>query len=261
MNYGEVQKIDCSRFEESMTDYLDKTLDGQMQKGMAEHAMKCPLCHSLLNEVKESLQLCHELAEPKASMTRLEARVLSMTMPETAMHCSEFEDHLTDYMDGFLPASLFHRWERHAVLCNTCTDLPGMVVRSIAACYTYKMEELEVPEGLNSRILKATIGTVKASEIKASWVSQVAEWARGLKIPMPIPQLAPVAMMFILAFLVFSQTVSADGSLSGVYAKSVELAEQTYKQSADVWGGNTVDPNAKKDAVSGTTNVDQEDKK
>lgn len=253
--------INCSHFEDLLTDYLDKTLDNHIQKAVAAHAMKCPLCHSLLNEVKESMNLCREIATPKASMTRLEARVLSMTMPETAMHCTEFEDHLTDYMDGFLPASLFHRWERHAVLCNTCTDLPGMVVRSIAACYTYKMEELPVPAGLEARILHATIGTAKASEMKASWASRAAEWTRGLRFPIPIPQLASVAMMFILAFLVFSQTVSADGSLSGVYIKSVELAEQTYKQSSDVWGGSGNNAGEKKDAVSGTTFVDQEENK
>ena len=109
-------------------------------------------------------------------MTRLEARVLSMTMPETAMVCDDFESYLTDYLDGFLPANVFHRWERHAVLCTACEDLPGMVVRSIAACYSYKTEELAVPFGLHDRILESTIGTAVAKEIKASWVSQVGEW-------------------------------------------------------------------------------------
>jgi len=45
-------------------------------------------------------------------------------MPETAMACEEFELFLTDYLDGFLPASLYHRWERHAALCGQCTELP-----------------------------------------------------------------------------------------------------------------------------------------
>jgi hypothetical protein len=254
--------IDCSRFEDSMTDYLDKTLDNQTQKAVAAHAMRCPLCHSLLNEVKESLKLCREIAAPAPRMTRLEARVLAMTMPETAMHCDEFEARLTDYMDGFLPATLFHRWERHAVLCNTCTDLPGMVVRSIGACYTYKMEELPIPAGLNARILQATIGTERAAEVRPSFGSVALEWLRGLKIPMPIPQLAPVAMMLLLAFFVFSQTVSADGSLTGVYVKSVELAEQTYKQGADAWGGNSnQSSNDKQDPVNGTRFVNQEESK
>src|SRR5438105_2206333 len=171
--------INCTRFEELLTDYLDRTLDSTTNAAVGEHALSCPLCHALLNDVKESLELCRTVAAPKVSMTHLEARVLSMTMPETAMGCPEFEAYLTDYMDGFLPAALFHRWERHAVLCNTCTDLPGMVVRSIAACYTYKMDELAVPEGLHDRILESTIGTAAAKEVRPSWTAQIGEWMRG----------------------------------------------------------------------------------
>jgi len=251
--------IDCAGFEESISDYLDKNLDNQTQKLVAAHAISCPLCHSLLNEVKESLKLCREMAVPDMRMTGLEARVLSMTMPETAMQCAEFEEHLTDYMDGFLPATLFHRWERHAVLCNSCTDLPGMVVRSIGACYTYKNEELPVPAGLNARILQATIGTDRAAEVKSSFGSRAAEWVRGLKFPIPVPQFAPVAMMLIIAFFVFSQTVSADGSISGVYRKSVELAEQTYKQSADAWVRGENEP-SNADSVDGTRSADEDSK-
>jgi hypothetical protein len=262
MNSIKETTINCSRFEELLTDYLDKALENQIQKAVARHAMSCPLCHSLLNEIKDSLEVCRDIPPPNTSMTRLEARVLSMTMPETAMPCTEFEDHLTDYLDGFLPAAVYHRWERHAVLCDDCTDLPGMVVRSIGVCLTYKMEEMPVPEGLHSKILRSTIGTARASEVKASWASAAAEWVRGLRFPIPVPQLAPVAMMFLLAFLVFSQTVSADGSLSGVYTKSVELAEQTYKQSADVWGGNAADKGqSNQNPVDGTTYVDHEDNK
>ncbi len=101
-------------------------------------------------------------------MTRLEARILAMTAPETAIACQEFENHLTDYFDGFLPATIFHRWERHAVLCEKCTDLPGEVVRSIAACYSYKMDELSLPKGLHAKILQTTIGTAKAKSVKSA---------------------------------------------------------------------------------------------
>lgn len=112
-----------------------------------------------------------------------------------------------------------------------------MVVRSIASLYTYKMDELAVPAGLHERILNLTLGTEKAAEVKASWTSQIAEWIRGIGIPVRIPQLAPVAMMLLFAFLMVSQTVSADGSLSGVYEESVQLAKQTYQQGADAWNG------------------------
>lgn len=258
MNYNDEKIINCSEFEEFLTDYLDRTLDKQTHKAVAAHALRCPLCHALLNEVKDSLEVCHELAVPKTPMTRLEARILSMTMPETAMACTEFEEHLTNYLDGFLPAPVFHRWERHAVLCEKCTDLPGEVVRSIAACYTFKLEELPVPLGLHEKILQATIGTTSPKEIKASWAAQIGEWTRGWRLP--LPQLAPVAMMIIFAFLVLSQTVSADGSLTGVYRRSFQLAEQTYKQSAGVWGETSADQQSNQEPIQGIY-VNQEEER
>jgi len=253
--------INCSTFEELLTDYLDRTLDNSTHKAVAAHALSCPLCHTLLNDVKESLDVCRNISVPASSITRLEARVISMTTPETAMSCEDFEGYLTDYLDGFLPAAAFHRWERHAALCTSCEDLPGMVVRSIAACYTYKTEELPVPAGLHVRILNLTLGTEKAKEVKMSWAAQVGEWLQGVRFP--IPQLAPVAMMFLFAFLVFSQTVSADGTLAGLYTTSMELAEQTYQQSADALNGkpSSAVEAGRQDPITGTTDVRNEEKK
>ncbi len=239
MNHQDEKIINCSEFEGLLTDYLDNALSRETHKAIASHALRCPLCHALLNEVKGALELCREISVPKTSMIKLEARILSMTAPETAMACEKFEEYLTDYLDGFLTAPVFHRWERHAVLCEKCTDLPGEVVRSIAACYTYKVEELPLPVGLHEKILQATIGTTEAEAVKASWSSQAAEWIRGLSFPISIPQLAPVAMIMLFAFLIFNQTVSADGSISGMYQKSFELAGQTYQQSTDIMLGNS----------------------
>lgn len=236
MKYENEKLITCNEFEEYLSDYLDNNLEKDIRKSVSEHVLKCPLCHSLLNDVKDALKACHEIAVPKTPLTPLEARILSITMPETALACREFEEYLTDYLDGFLPATVFHRWERHAVLCEHCTDLPGEVVRSIAACYTYKADELPLPEGLHERILQATIGTENAKEIKPSLVTQFGEWLRGLKIPISVPHLAPVAMMVLLAFFVFS----AEGSFGNVYQKSFELAEQTYKQGTEIWNGETI---------------------
>jgi anti-sigma factor RsiW len=235
--------INCTQFEELLTDYLDKTLEVSLNSAVGAHAMGCPVCHSLLNDVRQGLEACRVISEgiaPETHMTRLEARVLAMTVPEIGMTCEDFEGYLTEYLDGFLPAHSFHRWERHAALCSHCEDLPGMVVRSIGACLSYKMEELPVPAGLHDRILNMTLGTEHAEDVKASWASRAGEWIKGLRFPIGIPQLAPVAMMILFAFLVFSQTVSADGSLSGVYRQSVQLAESTYQQSADALKGQPV---------------------
>lgn len=255
MSYENERNIECSEFEELLTDYLDGSLDRPTHKAVAAHALKCPLCHALLNEVKDAVAICHEISVPKRSVTHLEARILSMTMPETAMSCEQFEEHLTDYLDGFLPASLFHRWERHAVLCNDCTDLPGEVVRSIAACYTYKMDELEIPAGLHNKILQATIGTTEAKTVKASWAAQFGEWIRGLSFPMPVPQFASVIMMLLFAAFIFSQTVSADA-----YKQGFDLAEKTYQESADiVLGKDSKDASQKNQNPIQGTYVDNEE--
>jgi hypothetical protein len=225
----------CSEFEDQLSDYLEGSLAAVVHRAMAAHSLKCPLCHELLNEVRGNLELCRVIADPAPALTKLEAGIMARTMPETEMACDEFELHLTDYLDGFLPAQLFHRWERHAAVCHSCTDLPGAVVRSIGVCFTFKMEELPLPDGLHDRILQMTLGTAEAATMKASTVSQAMEWMRSwLKpISIPLPQLAPVAMILLFAVLLFSHVIPADASLTTVYQRSFEMAGQTYIQGAD----------------------------
>ena len=223
----------CTDFEDRLSDYLDGLLDAGTHRMFAEHAMRCPVCNQTLSQVKNTLQACHS-AEVPAPPAELEARILLRTMPATAMSCEEFEESLTDYLDGFLPAQLFHRWERHAALCYRCTELPGEVVRSIGACYTYKSEELLVPAGMNARILEATLGTIALEEARAPFTSRLASRLRVWLDPIVSPQLATVATMLLVAVFVLTNTVSADGSISGMYRASLRLAEQSYANGAGV---------------------------
>lgn len=217
----------CTDFEDRLTDYLDGALDAEQNRAFAEHAMRCPICHELLGEVKKTMQACR-MADAPAPSAELEARILLQTTPEATMSCAQFEDYLTDYLDGFLPAPLYHRWERHAALCERCTELPGQVVRAIGACYSYINEELPVPAGLHERILQATLGTTDAEEVRAPLAARLAAWARAWLDPIVSPQFATVATMLLVAVLVLTSTVSADGSIGGMYRASLRLAEQTY---------------------------------
>lgn len=222
----------CADFEDRLTDYLEGALDAEGNRTVAEHALRCPVCHDLLSEVKNTLQACRT-AEVPTPPAELEARILMNTMPETAMTCEQFEEYLTDYLDGFLPARLYHCWERHAALCERCTELPGQVVRSIGACYTYINEEWPVPAGLHERILQATLGTTEAEDVRAPFMARIAAWLRQWLDPLVSPQLATVATMLLVAVMVLTSTVSADGSISGMYRASVKLAEQTYAHGAN----------------------------
>jgi len=223
----------CAEFEDRLTDYLDGLLDAPTQVAFNGHALRCPVCHDLLSEVKNTLRVCRT-ATPPAPAASLDARILMHTAPETAMTCDEFEDHLTDYLDGFLPASLYHRWERHAALCGRCTNLPGEVVRSIGACYTYINEERPVSAALHARILQATLGTTEAEQLRAPLGARIAEWMRGWLDVVVSPQLATVATMLLVAVFVGTTTLSDDGSIGGMYRASLRYAAQTYERGANL---------------------------
>src|SRR5215471_16268739 len=216
----------CNEFENQLTDYLDGTLEVEAHKNFAAHALRCPVCHDLLSDVKSTLVACSASEAPPAG-AELEARILLQTMPEASITCAEFEDYLTDYLDGFLVAPLYHRWERHAALCESCSELPGDVVRSIGACYTYVQDELPVPAGLEARILQSTIGNVLPQQVRAPAKARLIEWLRGALDPIVSPQLASVATMLLVSVFVLTNTVSTDGSVGGIYHASLQLAERT----------------------------------
>lgn len=222
----------CEEFEERLTDYLEGSLEAETNRAFAEHALRCPVCHELLSEVKNTLQACRTAETPVPS-AEFEARILLQTVPEMAMTCEEFEEYLTDYLDGFLPATLFHRWERHAALCAECTELPGQVVRSIGACYTYINEEKAVPAGLHERILQATLGTTDAEEVRAPLAARIAARLRLWLDPIVSPQLATVATMLLVCVMVLTSTVSADGSISGMYRAGMQLAGRAYQSTTE----------------------------
>jgi len=225
----------CERFREKLTDYLEGALSPSEDRAMGEHALVCPVCHELLNEVRNAIRACRELPLA-APAPGLEARIIAHTTPEREMTCAEFEKHLTDYLDGFLPAPLFHRWERHAMLCPRCTDLPGDVVRAIGACYASLAEELPVPVGLHERILQATLGTTEARHVRAPLWARLLAWIalhlQALRLATLSPQFATMAMVLLVAVLVGS-TISRDGTISGLYRTSWRLAAQTYARGAN----------------------------
>jgi anti-sigma factor RsiW len=135
----------CVDFENLLTDYIEGVVGPETNRLMGEHAMKCPVCHETLSAVRSTDRgLPH--GDSAGAFERTRSSYPAKTVPETAMGCEEFEECLTDYLDGFLPAHLYHRWERHAALCDRCTELPGEVVRAIGACYTYISKRNQYPQ-------------------------------------------------------------------------------------------------------------------
>ncbi|MBA2502941.1 MAG: hypothetical protein H0V27_08685 [Pyrinomonadaceae bacterium] len=228
----------CVEFNDRLTDYLEGALGAGEARGCAEHILRCPVCHDLLSEVRNTVSQCRIAGEgldvPQLS-SQLEARILERTAPNLGMTCEEFEEHLTDYLDGFLPAHLYHRWERHAAVCSGCTELPGAVVRSIGACYSSLGEPLAVPAGLHAKILQATLGTTRAAELRAPFAARAKARLRGWLDALDFsfaPQFATFATMLLFVALIGTTTISDDGSIGGMYRAGLRLAAQTYARGA-----------------------------
>jgi hypothetical protein len=86
---------------------------------------------------------------------------------------------------------------------------------------------LTVPAGLEAHILQSTIGNVLPQQVRAPFTARLMEWIRGALDPIVSPQLASVATMLLVSVFVLTNTVSTDGSVSGIYHASLQLAERT----------------------------------
>ena len=85
----------CHEFEKQLTDYLDGTLSAETNRLFAEHAIRCPICHDLLSEVKNTLLVCSSSEAPPAG-AGLDARILLRTAPETAITCADWSAQTSD---------------------------------------------------------------------------------------------------------------------------------------------------------------------
>src|SRR5207244_11232826 len=88
-----------------------------------------------------------------------------------------------------------------------------------------------------------------SQEIRAPFGERLASWLRVWLDPIVSPQLATVATMLLVAVFVLTNTVSADGSISGVYSASLRLAEQSYEAGSN--GGIKEITNGLKELVGG----------
>jgi hypothetical protein len=67
-------------------------------------------------------------------------------------------------------------------------------------------------------------------EVRAPFMSRLVEWIRGALDPIVSPQLATVATMLLVAVFVMTNTVSTDGSVGGIYAATLQLAQKTSEK-------------------------------
>lgn len=215
--------MNCLEFENVLSDYLDETLSPSLRRQGAAHVIQCRSCHALLDQVRATVRLCRR-AGPVEPVTDLAARILQATAAGEVMSCSVFDELILDYFDGFLTASDFHIFEAHFDTCSGCQRLMKGIQLARELCQTAK--SVDVPEGLNERILRAT---VKAKRL-ARWQPPeglMQRLARGfsgslpkLLRPLLTPEFVTAVMLCLATVGLLLVDFSDDTSMSGIYRRA-----------------------------------------
>ncbi len=228
--------MDCGRFEEKISDYFDGLLAADEGSLFRVHALQCRSCRSLMDDVKATLQVCRQQEELETPAP-LETALMAISTEPDAFDCIGFEELITEFLDGFVPAPTYHRFEEHAEACGECSTLLTGVVYAVAACHSvHTFEEVEVPESLIAGVIAMMPQRKRSLARRAT--DRFAAFAEHL-IP-PATQTArwtfatsTVLALATFAFLLFG--FSDDGTFSGIYRQAHVKASELYTHSADVY--------------------------
>jgi predicted anti-sigma-YlaC factor YlaD len=228
--------MDCRKFQEKLGDYFDSSLQPLEAKLFRAHALQCRACRSVMDELKTVINVCkrQDDLEPPVS---LEEALAAIPDEHAAFGCRAFEALITEFLDGFVPAPIYHRFEEHAETCDACSTLLTGVVYAVAACHSvHTFEELDVPEDLISGLVAVMPRRKRPMTFRiASRITSLAEnlipratqnarWTFGT---------AASLSLAMFTFLLFG--FSDDGTVSGVYRQARVRASELYSQGADIY--------------------------
>ena len=235
--------MQCSRFEEQLSDYLDGTLAKSDGAGFREHALSCRSCRALMDEVKGALNECRQDDAVDVPLM-LESSLLTIVEEHRVFDCLAFEELITEFLDGFVPAATYHGFEGHAADCTPCSDLLTNVVFAVAACHSvHTYEEVELPAPLFDRLV--AIGHAGTLVRKQRFGMRVSSWAARLlprATTAPRWSMATAASIALASFMLLLYGFSDDRTVAGIYRQAQNRFAQIYSRSTDIY--------AQKDALA-----------
>ncbi|HYP26636.1 MAG TPA: zf-HC2 domain-containing protein [Blastocatellia bacterium] len=229
--------MNCSKFEEQLSDYLD----GQLTQGetgvFAAHALQCRACRGLMDEVKAALRECKDpdFVDAPAS---LEASLVLIPFERMPLDCVSFQEIITEFLDGFVPASKYHRFEDHAAECAECSGLLTDVVYAVAACHSiHTYEDYEVSEPF----MKSLEGIAPCTPPSRSKALVARAIAIASYILPSATQSAPwsFATASSLTFATFALLLfgfSDDGTVGGIYRRAHSKVAEIYSHGTELYG-------------------------
>ncbi len=232
----------CERFEELITPFLDGELAGGDLATFREHQMSCPCCRALLEDVTTAVAACSKMPEVEPPLEIL-SRALVIPALNPPINCERFNDLVTEFLDGFLEASVYHAFEDHAKACDDCSEILAGVALAVTACHSVHFsEEVDAPESLIARIMEETTGVAAvAAEPTGAW-GRLAAAFRLYAGPLWAPRFATAAAIVAMFSMLVTEGGLGPASIydsaarmtSRVYSRSVDFASQTDRVMSEV---------------------------
>ena len=94
--------MNCSKFQDSITDYLDGALDSRARAECATHRLRCRECRELYNDVRATVGALSSYARQEVDEPiELEAHILAATTAGEMLSCAAFDNLLERYFVFF----------------------------------------------------------------------------------------------------------------------------------------------------------------
>jgi len=228
--------MDCRKFEDLISDYLDGALPRPGGALFLAHSLQCRACRSLLDEVKSAVHDCKEPAEIETP-SHLDDSLFTIAGENRKFDCLSFEELITEFLDGFVPAATYHRFEEHAAECNGCSSLLTDVVYAVAACHSVHIyEEVETPEALFGHLV--SIAPASNRLISRGFADRIASFVNSI-IPRatqnPRWSFATAASLALATFAFLLFGFSDDRTVAGIYRQANIKFAELYSEGADIY--------------------------
>jgi len=189
-----------------------------------------------MDDVKGAINACQDQHEVEPSLF-LEKTLEEIPAEHRGLDCRGFEELVTEFLDGFVPAPTYHRFEEHATQCDNCSSLLTEVVYAVAACHSvHTFEEVDVPEPLLARLIALM------PERQAGFAKQVLSgFVSVVRIVLPRPTqsarwtFATAASLAFATFALLLFGFSDDGTIGGIYRQAHVKFSELYTQGAEVY--------------------------
>lgn len=224
--------MDCGRFQETISDYIDGTLDVRARTEHSAHRLLCRECREIYDDVRGTMSALDELAtRPMPAPAALEDRILAATTTGVMLNCYEFDRLLERYFDGVILAPTYQTFQSHFEQCNKCRRLMRSIEDAIDLCHAVKDSEVEVPSELCDRIVAATSGSSRSRQFFALTASAKQAFFRNLSYVLST-ELATAALIFVA---LFTLTMLRFGSLRELASHAEAKAGRMVQESQDAF--------------------------